>query len=161
QPAAPAQDAACLQHDGDGVVDVLEQVLEHDRVEALVGERQRLADVAELDGAAGAPRGLHGVGRAVDAGVVVEVRGQPPGRGADALRADGWAARFDLLRFPADEGERVSRAAAEQALLPALARARRYDLLHSLASVAPVRAGVTAVITLHDVTFFRIATFDR
>ena len=38
-----------LAHEGDRVGDVLEQVLEHDAVEAGVGERQRLVDVAELD----------------------------------------------------------------------------------------------------------------
>ena len=35
------------------------------------------------------------------------------------------------------------------------------DVLHSLASIAPVRAPVPAVITLHDVTFILRRTFGR
>ncbi|HEX4806970.1 MAG TPA: glycosyltransferase family 1 protein, partial [Conexibacter sp.] len=81
-------------------------------------------------------------------------------RGAAALAADGWGERAELLALPADEGERVRRQLAEQLLLPRLARARRFDVLHSLASVAPVRAGVPHAITLHDVTFFKQRTFD-
>jgi glycosyltransferase involved in cell wall biosynthesis len=81
--------------------------------------------------------------------------------GAAALRADGWAAWADVRALPCDEGQRGRRQLAEQVLLPALARRLRVDLLHSLASVAPVRTpGTTHVITLHDVTFFRAQTFN-
>ena len=80
-------------------------------------------------------------------------------RGAAALAREGWRERVELVALPADEGQRVRRQLAEQALLPRLARRRRFDVLHSLASVAPVRAGVPAAITLHDVTFFRQRTF--
>jgi glycosyltransferase involved in cell wall biosynthesis len=80
-------------------------------------------------------------------------------RGAAALVLDGWQERVELVALPADEGERGRRQVAEQVLLPRLARRRRFDVLHSLASVAPVAAGVPSAITLHDVTFFRQRTF--
>jgi glycosyltransferase involved in cell wall biosynthesis len=81
-------------------------------------------------------------------------------RGAVALARDGWAERVELVALPADEGERVRRQVAEQVLLPRLARRRGFDVLHSLASVAPVVARVPHAITLHDVTFFKQRTFD-
>jgi glycosyltransferase involved in cell wall biosynthesis len=81
--------------------------------------------------------------------------------GAGALRADGWTAWAEVLALPCEDGQRVRRTAAEQAMLPLLARRLKADVLHSLASVAPVHAGVPAAITLHDVTFLRIPTFDR
>lgn len=81
-------------------------------------------------------------------------------RGAAALARDGWGERVELVALPADEGQRVRRQAAEQLLLPRLARRRRFDVLHSLASVAPIRARVPHAITLHDVTFFTRRTFD-
>jgi glycosyltransferase involved in cell wall biosynthesis len=81
-------------------------------------------------------------------------------RGAAGLARDGWTDRVQLVSLPADEGERVRRQVAEQVLLPRLARRRRFDVLHSVASVAPIAAGVPAAITLHDVTFFKQRTFD-
>jgi glycosyltransferase involved in cell wall biosynthesis len=80
-------------------------------------------------------------------------------RGAAALARDGWGGQVELVALPADEGQRGRRQLAEQVLLPRLARRRRFDVLHSLASVAPIVAGVPAAITLHDVTFFRRRTF--
>jgi glycosyltransferase involved in cell wall biosynthesis len=80
--------------------------------------------------------------------------------GAAALKADGWEPRFTVRSLPCEDGQRVRRQTAEQILLPALAGALRADVLHSLASVAPIRApGVKHVITVHDVTFFRRKTF--
>lgn len=82
------------------------------------------------------------------------------GSGARALRADGWEPRFDIRALPCEDGQRARRQLAEQALLPALAKGLRADLVHSLASVAPIRTpGVAHVITVHDVTFFRRRTF--
>jgi glycosyltransferase involved in cell wall biosynthesis len=81
-------------------------------------------------------------------------------RGAAGLVRDGWRERASIVALPADEGERLRRQVAEQLLLPRLARRRGFDVLHSLASVAPIRAGVPAVITLHDTTFFSHRTFD-
>jgi glycosyltransferase involved in cell wall biosynthesis len=81
--------------------------------------------------------------------------------GAAALRDDGWPAWAAVRSLPCDEGQRGRRQIAEQVLLPALARGLRADVLHSLASVAPIRVpGVAHVITLHDVTFFRLRTFN-
>ena len=46
-------------------------------------------------------------------------------------------------------------------LLPILARRWGADLIHSLASVGPIRTpGTPHVITLHDVTFFKESTFN-
>jgi glycosyltransferase involved in cell wall biosynthesis len=82
-------------------------------------------------------------------------------RGAAALRAEGWSDSLELIAFPADEGQRARRLLAEQVLLPRLAKRRAWDLLHSLASTAPVYVDVPTVITLHDVTFLRLRTFSR
>ena len=80
--------------------------------------------------------------------------------GAEALRRDGWGAWAAVRALPCEEGQRGRRQLAEQILLPALARRVGADLVHSLASVAPIRVpGVAHVITLHDVTFFRMRTF--
>jgi glycosyltransferase involved in cell wall biosynthesis len=81
--------------------------------------------------------------------------------GASALRKDGWADWAAIHPLPCEDGQRLRRTLAEQALLPRLARRTRADLMHSLASVAPVRAGVPSTITLHDVTFLVRRTFDR
>ena len=81
--------------------------------------------------------------------------------GADALRADGWNEWAQLRALPCEDGQRLRRTFAEQVLLPRVARSERAELLHSLASVAPVSAGVPSVITLHDVTFMLRRTFDR
>jgi glycosyltransferase involved in cell wall biosynthesis len=80
-------------------------------------------------------------------------------RGARALRADGWTDFARVLHLPFDEGQRERRLLAEQAALVALARRRGFDVLHSLASTGPVRPLTRSVVTLHDVTFFRIRTF--
>jgi glycosyltransferase involved in cell wall biosynthesis len=81
--------------------------------------------------------------------------------GTSALRADGWEDWASLHTLPCEDGQRLRRTFAEQVLLPRLARRSGVDLLHSLASVAPVRAGVPSTITLHDVTFLLRRTFDR
>ena len=80
--------------------------------------------------------------------------------GAEALRADGWGEWATIRALPCEEGQRGRRQLAEQVLLPLLARHVRADVVHSLASVAPIRVvGPAHVITLHDVTFFRMRTF--
>jgi glycosyltransferase involved in cell wall biosynthesis len=82
--------------------------------------------------------------------------------GAESLVADGWAERFSIHGLPCEDGQRVRRQGAEQVALPLFALARRADLVHSLASVAPIRTpGVRHVVTLHDVNFFRYETFNR
>jgi glycosyltransferase involved in cell wall biosynthesis len=81
--------------------------------------------------------------------------------GGAALRRDGWNDWVDVLDLPCEDGQRVRRTWAEQVLLPRLARRLGVDVLHSLASLAPVRPGVAAAITLHDVTFVIRRTFSR
>jgi glycosyltransferase involved in cell wall biosynthesis len=81
--------------------------------------------------------------------------------GAAALRADGWGAWSDVRSLPCEDGQRLRRTWAEQVLLPRLARRLGADVLHSLASLAPIRAGLPTAITLHDVTFVRLPTFSR
>ena len=81
------------------------------------------------------------------------------GSGAAALRAEGWSEFVGIHELPVQEEERTRRLAAEQVLLPRFARAR-IDLVHSLATLAPVWTPVPAVITFHDVTFLRIRTFS-
>jgi glycosyltransferase involved in cell wall biosynthesis len=81
--------------------------------------------------------------------------------GFAALRADGWEQFASLLAFPCEDGQRIRRQWAEQVLLPWAARRARADIVHSLASVAPVFAGARAVVTLHDVTFLLRPTFGR
>lgn len=79
--------------------------------------------------------------------------------GARALRQDGWEGFTRVLELPCEDGERGRRQWAEQALLPRAARSERADIVHSLASLAPVHAGTGAVVTLHDVTFLVRPTF--
>lgn len=80
--------------------------------------------------------------------------------GAVALRRDGWGDWAVVRALPCEEGQRGRRQLAEQVLLPALARRVGADLVHSLASVAPIRVpGIAHVVTVHDVTFFRRRTF--
>ena len=83
-------------------------------------------------------------------------------RGEASLASLGWPADGIAVRsLPCDEGQRARRQLAEQALLPLGAAHRRADVLHSLASIAPVRVTRTAhVITLHDVTFIHHDTFN-
>jgi glycosyltransferase involved in cell wall biosynthesis len=81
--------------------------------------------------------------------------------GAGALRDDGWAEFTRLLELPCEDGQRVRRQWAEQVLLPRAAKACGAEIVHSLASLAPVHAGTCAVVTLHDVTFLVRPTFGR
>lgn len=81
--------------------------------------------------------------------------------GAAALRGDGWADFARLLALPCEDGQRVRRQWAEQVLLPRAVRASGAQIVHSLASLAPVYAGACAVVTLHDVTFLVRPTFGR
>jgi glycosyltransferase involved in cell wall biosynthesis len=81
------------------------------------------------------------------------------GSGAAALRMAGWADFVGIHELPVHGEERVRRLVAEQVLLPRFTRSR-VDLVHSLATLAPVWTPVPAVITFHDVTFLRIRTFS-
>lgn len=81
-------------------------------------------------------------------------------RGAAALRDEGWESWATVVEFGFEDGQRLRRQTVEQVLLPFVARRRRVDLLHSLASLGPVwTPRLRHVVTLHDVTFFHEATF--
>jgi glycosyltransferase involved in cell wall biosynthesis len=81
-------------------------------------------------------------------------------KGARQLVADGWSELCEIVQMHADEGQRLRRVAAEQVGYPWLGRRRGWQLLHSLASVAPVRPALPSVITVHDVSFFYHRTFN-
>lgn len=81
-------------------------------------------------------------------------------RGADALVAEGWTDLATIHRLPTDEGRRLRRLVAEQVRLPDLAHRRGWDVLHSLANVAPVRPRVPAVVTLLDLLFLQHRTLS-
>jgi glycosyltransferase involved in cell wall biosynthesis len=80
-------------------------------------------------------------------------------KGGITLTRDGWKDMVDLRVLPVDNAQTVRKGIAEQVLLPALARRERWDVVHSLATVAPIHPLVRGVITLHDVTFFKHRTF--
>jgi len=82
-------------------------------------------------------------------------------RGAARLVEDGWRDIATVVALPTDEGERSRRLAAELVLASDAAGRRGADLLHSLASVGPVVAGLPTVVTVHDVTFLHMRTFGR
>lgn len=81
--------------------------------------------------------------------------------GTRALRADGWEAFASLRALPGEDGERLRRQWAEQVLLPRLVKEVSGQVVHSLASVAPLHAGARSVVTLHDVTFLGMRTFGK
>src|SRR5215211_2654836 len=82
--------------------------------------------------------------------------------GRRALAADGFGDVAELRSLPAEEYRRVRRQFSEQLLLPVYARRSGAQLLHSLGSTGPLRTlGLPSVVTLHDVTFMSIATFNR
>jgi glycosyltransferase involved in cell wall biosynthesis len=81
--------------------------------------------------------------------------------GAASLRADGWERFADVVALPCEDAQRLRRQWGEQVLLPRLAARTDADIVHSLASIAPLRPRARAVVTLHDVTFMRTPTFGR
>jgi glycosyltransferase involved in cell wall biosynthesis len=83
------------------------------------------------------------------------------GKGAASLRADGWEDFVEIVAAPVQPGRRVRWLFSEQVWLPAMARKRRWDIVHSLSSTAPAWAATGSVVTLHDVTFLRVRTFSR
>lgn len=83
-------------------------------------------------------------------------------RGAEGLRASGWQSFATLVALPTDEGQRGRRLAAELVGVPLWVARNRPTVVHSLASIGPVRPmAAPHVLTLHDLTFLRIDTFGK
>jgi len=80
--------------------------------------------------------------------------------GAAFLREIGFGDFADVRGLRAEDGQRVRRTLAEQVAFPREARRAGGQLVHSIASTAPIWPRMPSVITLHDVTFMRIRTFS-
>jgi glycosyltransferase involved in cell wall biosynthesis len=74
----------------------------------------------------------------------------------EALRSAAWLEATRVTRLPVRIGGPPVHLAAQFGAVPALAVARRLDVLHSPANAGPVRVpGVACLITLHDVIWLR------
>jgi glycosyltransferase involved in cell wall biosynthesis len=73
---------------------------------------------------------------------------------ADGLAAP-WGAQLSAVTVPVNARNRVQWVLGEQTLLPALAARARVDLVHSLASTAPLWGRFRRVVTVHDLIYAR------
>jgi glycosyltransferase involved in cell wall biosynthesis len=74
----------------------------------------------------------------------------------EAAAADGpWRESLAAVTVPVHARNRVQWVLGEQTLLPRLAARERVDLLHSLASTAPLRGRFRRVVTIHDLIYAR------
>ena len=74
----------------------------------------------------------------------------------EAAAAGGpWSELSAAVTVPVRARRREQWVIGEQGLLPALARRGRVDLLHSLASTAPLRGRFARVVTIHDLIYAR------
>lgn len=64
-----------------------------------------------------------------------------------------WDEFADVVEVPVFAHNRVQWVRGEQQLLPGLARRAGVDLLHSLASTAPIRGRFRRVVTIHDLMY--------
>lgn len=72
----------------------------------------------------------------------------------EACAAGGpWAELVECVRVPVDARRRGEWVMGEQLLLPRIAARRGVDILHSLASTAPVRGRFRRVVTIHDLIY--------
>jgi len=72
----------------------------------------------------------------------------------EALAAGGeWDELADVVEVPVFARSRVQWVRGEQQLLPGLARRAGVDVLHSMASTAPVRGRFKRVVTIHDLLY--------
>jgi glycosyltransferase involved in cell wall biosynthesis len=73
-----------------------------------------------------------------------------------AVVADGpWGELLPAVTVPVNAHNRVQWVFGEQALLPRLARREGVDLVHSMASTAPVWGSFRRVVTVHDLIYAR------
>ena len=77
------------------------------------------------------------------------------GRGDSAAGIDDLRELLPLVTVPVHARNRVQWVLGEQTLLPALAVRAKVDLVHSLASTAPVWGRFRRVVTVHDLIYAR------
>jgi glycosyltransferase involved in cell wall biosynthesis len=74
----------------------------------------------------------------------------------EAARAGGpWSELVSSVTVPVNARSRAQWVAGEQALLPAFAARAGVDIVHSLASTAPLRGRFRRVVTIHDLIYAR------
>jgi len=76
-------------------------------------------------------------------------------REAAAAREGPWHELTSVVTVPVSARNRVQWVFGEQALLPALAARAGVQLVHSLASTAPLRGRFKRVVTVHDLIYAR------
>jgi glycosyltransferase involved in cell wall biosynthesis len=73
-----------------------------------------------------------------------------------AAAADGpWGELLPSVTVPVNARQRVQWVLGEQALLPRIAAKAGVELMHSLASTAPVRGRFRRIVTIHDLIYAR------
>jgi glycosyltransferase involved in cell wall biosynthesis len=75
------------------------------------------------------------------------------GRDAHAVLQKDWAESIEAVEVPVSARRRAEWVRGEQLLLPRLAGRAHIDVLHSLASTAPVWGQFRRVVTIHDVIY--------
>lgn len=73
-----------------------------------------------------------------------------------AERGGPWSVVGEQVVVPVDARRRVEWVQGEQYHLPRMARRAGVDLVHSLASTAPLRGGIPRVTTIHDLLYRRV-----
>ena len=76
-------------------------------------------------------------------------------REAAAAKDGPWGELLPAVTVPVNARNRVQWVLGEQALLPRLAARAGVDLMHSLASTAPLRGRFRRVVTVHDLIYAR------
>jgi glycosyltransferase involved in cell wall biosynthesis len=76
-------------------------------------------------------------------------------REAAAAKDGPWGELLPAVTIPVNARNRVQWVLGEQALLPPLAMKARVDLVHSLASTAPLWGRFRKVVTVHDLIYAR------
>jgi glycosyltransferase involved in cell wall biosynthesis len=76
-------------------------------------------------------------------------------REAAAAGGGPWGELLPAVTVPVNARSRMQWVLGEQTLLPALAGRRRVDLVHSMASTAPVWGPFRRVVTVHDLIYAR------
>lgn len=73
-----------------------------------------------------------------------------------AAAKDGpWGQMLPAITVPVNASSRPQWVIGEQVLLPRLARTAKVELMHSLASTAPIKGAFRRVVTVHDLIYAR------